>query len=359
MTVAIAAGGTGGHLFPGIALAERFQMFHPDVDLLFIGTNRGLEARVVPTYGWRLAIVNALPFKGQKRRNQIGALLYLLLGFGKALLLLIRERVKLVIGIGGYVSGPVMLAAWILRVPRVIVEPNAIAGLANRWLGRIALRVFVAFPETARFFDQQKIMRVGNPLRTNMMRVRSYHPPAPDGEVVIACLGGSQGALRLNQLMVESLESLRPIAGRIRCIHQIGPREDKDKIVHAYATAHIKADVVSFIDAIERVYGEAHLVIARAGATTVAELLATARPAILVPYPHATDDHQRANAEGLVHTGGGVLFLEKDLSGACLGAEIRRLIEHPQQLAKMSAALSSFGGRDAAEKIVEECWKYV
>lgn len=356
--VMIAAGGTGGHIFPGVAIAEEIQKVHPNALVSFAGTSRGLEARLLPKLGWRLVLLRSSSIKDQRGIGKLFAWVRLPLSILQAFGILCKERPDLIISIGGYAAGPLSLVAWVMCIPFVIVEPNAIAGFTHRLLGRFARRAFVAFSETLAYFPSGRAVISGNPVRSEVLAVCSEGKDRSDKTTVFV-FGGSQGAMRLNRSMVEALPVLAGICDRVRIVHQVGTKDDVDVIWRAYLDAHIDAKVFAFSESIWECYAKADLVIARAGATTVAELSALELPSILVPYPYAADDHQRANAKAMVHNGGAIMILDSECTGERLAQEIKRFIEDPKQLDKMHLALKNMGRPNAAKVIVEESWKLV
>lgn len=356
--VLIAAGGTGGHVFPGIAIAEEMRRLHPEVRLCFAGTERGIEAQVLSPLGWPLVLMRSQSIKDRRGIGRWLAFARLPFSVLAGLRILWSERPRLLICVGGYAAGPLAIAAWLSRVPFVIVEPNAIAGFTNRRLGRRAKRVFVAFEEARPSFPPERVIVSGNPVRKEVLSTR--RPDAPiAGEITFFVFGGSQGARTLNRAMVAALPSLSEVKGGLRVLHQTGNNDDPGAIARAYQDAGIEAKVFPFTERIWECYREADVVVARAGATTVAELLALGLPSILVPYPYAADDHQRANALGLTRTGGAVLIADADLTGERLAKEIRSFIDRPSRVEAMRAALKKAGRTDAAKVIVEESWKFV
>ncbi|MBI4126924.1 MAG: undecaprenyldiphospho-muramoylpentapeptide beta-N-acetylglucosaminyltransferase [Deltaproteobacteria bacterium] len=376
MRVLIAAGGTGGTLYPGIALAQGIVRRAPDADVVFVGAGRPVETLALRGTPWRLVTLAMPRIKGQSLIVRLWTILQLPVVLIRALLLVRRLRPSLVLGIGGYAAGPVPLAAALQGIPMAIVVPDAIPGLANRWLARFARRIFLGFREAASFFPAHKVRVTGNPvreevltcsngpLRANPQRVthsivtrEAFRADRPVASFTVLCSGGSQGARSLNRAVVEALPHLRTLAGKIVFIHQVGAKEDLKRIESAYRVAGFAADVTPFIDRMWESLARADLVITRAGASTIAELMALAKPAILVPYPFAADDHQRANAEVIARLGGAIMILDRDLSGERLASEIMRFVTHPELLDNMQVALKKDDAAQASDRIVEECWK--
>jgi len=349
----VAGGGTGGHVFPGIALAEEVVTRHPRNDVLFVGTARGLEAQVVPAAGFPIELVDV---KGLKGKGLLGALQNLLLlprAFLRSLSILRAWRPDVVVGVGGYASGPLVLAAWCLRIPTAVQEQNAAAGLTNRILGVFVKAAFTAFPEAARHFPRRKVFQLGNPIRRqlleNFMRPEADHPRAR-----LLVFGGSQGAHALNMRVVEALPHLADLKDKLAVVHQTGAR-DKEQVERGYRAVGFEPDVRDFITDMSRAYAEADLVLCRAGATTLAELTVCKKPSILVPFPAAADNHQVLNALSLVNAGAAVMIEERDLTGELLAAEIRAVLANPERRHKMSRAAGRLGAPAAAREIADVC----
>ncbi len=354
MKVMIACGGTGGHLFPGIAIAEAVRSSRPDTAIIFAGTERGFESGIIPKMGWPLISVGSTSIKDRKGLGRIAAYARIPFSIISSLKVIRRERPDMFIGVGGYAAGPLSLASALMKIPTAIVEPNAIAGFTNRILGRFVDRVYTGFPEASEFFPRNKVMLTGNPVREEILSLKqkSNGTRTP---VTIFCFGGSQGALALNRAVVGSLPHLAALKDRIRFIHQVGSNEDIDAVRRSYAENGFEADVFTFTDSIWECYEKADMVISRAGATTVAEVSVMGMPAIFVPYPYAADDHQRANAESLVRRDGAVMILQHELSGERLAVEIKKMTS--ERLSAMCAASARAGKRDAATRIVEDSFK--
>lgn len=349
----LAAGGTGGHLFPGIAVAEAVQRYEAGAEVLFIGTANGLEKEMLPRLGFPLRLIPAEQLRGRNIWGMARAVWAALRGLGAAWRVIREFTPDLIFSIGGYASGPTVLAGWVRRVPCVLLEPNAIPGLANRILGRFATRICVGFPRTVQFFPRQKAVYTGNPLRADLSAPAETQPVAAK-ECTLLIFGGSAGARRLNQTVPPALAHLRQNGQPGRIIHQTG-KADYDEVRAAYARYHLKAEVVPFIENMRDVYDAADLVICRAGAMTLAELTALGKPAILIPYPYAADDHQRANAEVLVQAGAARMILDAELTPSRLSQEIGELLRDPSRLAAMARASAALGRPDATAAVVREC----
>jgi UDP-N-acetylglucosamine--N-acetylmuramyl-(pentapeptide) pyrophosphoryl-undecaprenol N-acetylglucosamine transferase len=349
--VLIAGGGTGGHLFPGIALAEEVVTRHPKNDVVFVGTDRGLEARVVPQNGFVFEAIKSRGLKGMGFVKLVLGLLLLPLSFFSAIRLLRKYKPDVVVGVGGYSSGPVVLAAWLLRIPTAIQEQNALPGLTNKVLGKFVDAVFVSFEAAIPFFPYKRAHVLGNPIRKglleNFLRPRTVHE-----SFTLLIFGGSLGARGLNNRVLEALPFLEDLKGQLSIIHQTG-KNDLETVKQGYAARNYPADVREFIDDMAGAYLGASLVLCRAGATTLAELTICKKASILVPFPHATDDHQAVNAQVLVDAGAALMFCEGELTGEKLAAAIRELKADPARLSKMEKAAGGLGRPEAAREIAD------
>ncbi|WP_426745381.1 undecaprenyldiphospho-muramoylpentapeptide beta-N-acetylglucosaminyltransferase [Myxococcus faecalis] len=353
MKVLIAGGGTGGHLFPGIALAEEVVTRHHANEVVFVGTERGLEARVVPREGYPLELVKVQGLKGKGFFSLLKALIALPLAFIESFRILARQKPDVVVGVGGYASGPVVLAAWLMGIPTAIQEQNALPGLTNKVLGKVVRVVFIAFEEARQFFPEKKVQLIGNPIRRKLMDnyLRSH---VAHEHFSVLVFGGSLGARGLNQRMLEALDSLGDLKGELRFVHQTG-KNDLEMVRKGYQDKGFDAEVVEFIDDMSSAYAKADLVICRAGATTLAELTVCKKASILVPFPHATDDHQTVNARALVDAGAALMFQESELTGAKLAETLRALKAHPERLKGMEKKAALLGRPEAAKELADVC----
>ena len=351
MRVLIAGGGTGGHLFPGIALAEEIVTRHPKNDVVFVGTDRGLEARVVPQNGFVFEAIKSQGLKGMGPVKLLIGLLLLPVSFFSAIGLLRKYRPDVVVGVGGYSSGPVVLMAWLLRIPTAIQEQNALPGFTNKVLGKFVNAIFVSFEAAIQFFPQARAYPLGNPIRRalleNFLRSKTKHE-----RFTVLIFGGSLGARGINTRVVEALPFLKDLKDQLHVIHQTG-KNDLETVKKGYADADFPADVREFIDDMAGAYLGADLVLCRAGATTLAELTVCKKASILVPFPHATDDHQAVNAKALVDAGAAIMFRESELTGEKLAAAIRGLKNDPARLQKMEKAAGILGRPEAAGEIAQ------
>lgn len=346
--VIIAGGGTGGHIYPGVAIAEEFRRRDPQAEVLFVGTARGMETRIVPREGFRLELIEVAALKRVGLRRQLKTLVLLPRSFIEVRSLINRFRPDVVIGVGGYASGPVGLVAALMGVPTMVAEQNALPGFTNRVLARFVRAAAVSFEEAKRYFGG-KAEVTGNPVRAEFFEVPEKQP----GEVVeILITGGSQGARAINDAMIDALLMLSGESGRLSFVHQTGEK-DYERVRAAYEKYGVKAEVRTFIERMVDEFARADLVICRAGATTVAELAAAGRPAIFIPFPFAADDHQRKNAEAVERAGGGRVIPQSELTPERLADELLRLVRAPGELMKMATASRRLAHRDAAARVVD------
>ena len=347
--IVIAGGGTGGHLYPGIAVAREVIRRQPDAVVTFAGTARGIEARVIPREGFALDVLRSTGLKGASPAAMARGLALLPLSGADAWRILSRRRPDLVIGVGGYSSGPVVALAAARGIPTLLLEQNAVPGFTNRALARFVSAAAVTFESTVSYFGRRGFV-AGNPVRPEFFDRGDSHAAAGPPRVLI--FGGSQGAHAINLACMEAAPLLAADGGRVAITHQTGER-DLDRVRDAYGRAGLDARVEPFLYAMDREIRDADLVISRAGATTIAELAAAGKPAVLVPLPTAADDHQRRNAEVLREAGAVEVIEEKDLTGARLAERIVRLSADPARLAAMSDAARRMARPDAARIIVD------
>jgi UDP-N-acetylglucosamine--N-acetylmuramyl-(pentapeptide) pyrophosphoryl-undecaprenol N-acetylglucosamine transferase len=344
----IAGGGTGGHLFPGIAVAEAARRRYPDAAVLFVGSARGIEAGAVPAAGFALETLPVTPLRGRGFGAAVGALGALVAAIARARAIVRRFAPDAVIGLGGYASAPAVVAGRLARRPIVLLEQNARPGLTTRVLARLADRVCVSFPDSARHLPPGKAVVTGNPVR---WRASTAAPGTGRTGLSILIVGGSAGARRLNDAGPVMAAALADVAG-LRVVHQTGAA-DEAAVRAAYGARGIAVDVRAFIADMGEAYAAADLVVCRAGATTLAELAGLGKPAILVPYPYAADDHQRANAESLVGAAAARMVLDADASGERLASEVRALAASPGLREEMGRRIRAFARPDAAEHVLD------
>jgi UDP-N-acetylglucosamine--N-acetylmuramyl-(pentapeptide) pyrophosphoryl-undecaprenol N-acetylglucosamine transferase len=347
--IVIAGGGTGGHLYPGIAVARELRRRLPEVHVTFAGTARGIESRVVPREGFELDLLRSTGLKGMSLTSVARGLSLLPLSGLDAWSIVSRRRPQLVIGVGGYSSGPVVLVAALRRIPTLLLEQNAVPGFTNRTLAPFVSAAALTFESSISYFGRRGFV-TGNPVRPEF-----FDPtPAPSsGPPRILIFGGSQGAHAINMAMVEAAPRLAAHPGGLAITHQTGER-DLERVRDAYRRAGLEARVEPFIFTMDREMKSADLVICRAGATTLAELTACGRPSLLVPLPTATDDHQRRNAEALVVAGAAESIDQARLTADLLAERIIAIATDPARRQAMSAAASTLARPDAAKAIVEK-----
>ncbi len=352
----IAGGGTGGHVTPALALAETIAARGDAVRIL--GSERGLETRLVPEAGFELVALPARQVMGQKVGARLRAVVDLARGCVAAWRALGAFSADIVVSVGGYASVPAVAAAYLRRLPIALVEPNAVPGRANRAAARVAARIFVQFDEAAAVLGGSRragaLRTVGIPLRPGLIDAFARGParraPAPPFRLLVA--GGSQGARQINEAMIEAAVILDHTT--LEVFHQTGDA-DRERVAEAYRTAGIRAEVVAFERDMPARYRWADFAVCRAGALTVAELAMAALPGLLVPYPYAADDHQAANARSLSRAGAARVLDAKSLTGADLARELADLLAAPAEIVAMSAAAGKLARPDAAARIVEEC----
>jgi UDP-N-acetylglucosamine--N-acetylmuramyl-(pentapeptide) pyrophosphoryl-undecaprenol N-acetylglucosamine transferase len=356
MKCVIAGGGTGGHLFPGMAIAEAFIDRETGNEVLFIGTERGIEARVLAGGRFPLKMIHAMPIKGRSFTGKLRALWALPKAIAEALAILKEFRPQIVLGVGGYASGPGVLAAFLLRTKRAIHEQNVIPGMTNRFLKGFSQRIFISFEEAKRYFPARKTVVTGNPIRKEIAVSASLRERGARFTILI--FGGSAGAHRINAAVMEALDSLQERRSSLTFIHQTG-KEDFSLVSRSYEKKGFEAEVLPFIDEMARCYRRADLVICRSGASTVAELAVCAKAAILIPYPHAAHNHQWMNAKRLVDLGAARMIVDEELNGPSLSKAILHLYHTPEERERMEEVIRRIGRPRAAEEIVEHCYELV
>jgi UDP-N-acetylglucosamine--N-acetylmuramyl-(pentapeptide) pyrophosphoryl-undecaprenol N-acetylglucosamine transferase len=364
-TLMIAGGGTGGHIYPAIAIAQEFLGRGGDRRVVFVGTPYGLEKTIVPGAGFPLELISVGGLKGKGPLDLVKNLARLPLGFVQAWRLIGKHRPAVALGVGGYSSGPVLLAARLRGVPTVIHEQNAFPGLTNRLLARIVTGVGVAFADAGARMKRRDAVVTGNPIRREFFEVGAPHPaltrhplPASGARDLVATrrlliFGGSQGSHILNEAMAGALLFLARLKGRLDIVHQTGPRELEIVRAAYKASAFADARVVPYLDPIVGEIAAADLVVSRAGAMTIGELAAVGRAAILVPFAAATNNHQELNARVVEQAGGAIVITESQLSPERLGLAIAEVINDPDRAARMGAAAHALAAPDATKKIVD------
>ena len=346
-TILIAAGGTGGHLFPGIAVADELKARDPETRVVFVGTPRGLESRLVPKAGYELEMLPILPLNGVGFVRMVKGVLALPWAMVKAVQLVRRRRPEAVLGVGGYAGGPIVLVAALLRIPTVVLEPNAKPGFTNRVLKPFVRHAACSYEETRRLFGSKGVV-TGNPVRGGFAKLApKWHVPP----LTLLTFGGSQGARIINRTLVAAIPRL-PGPEQLKLVHQTGPAS-RDEVAEGYNAAGRKAEVLAFLDDMETRFAQADLVLCRSGATTAAELTAAGKASVLVPFARAADDHQRGNARALEAAGAARMIEEKDLTPERLAAVVTELLSDPTKLTTMEEAARKLARPDAAARVAD------
>jgi UDP-N-acetylglucosamine--N-acetylmuramyl-(pentapeptide) pyrophosphoryl-undecaprenol N-acetylglucosamine transferase len=354
MRVIFAGGGTGGHLFPGLAVAKALRRCEPSIEIIFIGTGRGLEEKVLKGE-FEFRAINAAGLAGTGWWQKIKGLWLVIQATQQSLRLLKEIEPVLVFGLGGYSSGPVGFAAYLKGIPVVLQEQNLLPGLTNRMLGRIARIVFISFEGSAPYFAKTETVLAGNPVRLEML---NEPPRTPNGTFSLLITGGSQGSRFINYTVVEALKQLTELKDSLCVTHQTGS-ERYDEIQSIYSNLPFQATVQPFIQDMGRAYGQADLIIGRAGASTIAEITALRKAALLIPYPFASHNHQEKNARFLEERNAAKVMLEQELTPEVLADTIRDLYEHPEELALMRKRSGELGKPHAAESIARIVQEYL
>ena len=357
--VVIAGGGTGGHLYPGVAVARELLRREADAVVTFAGTARGLEARLIPQEGFELDVIRSAGLKGRSIVTALRGLAIVPVSLADAWALLSRRRPHVVVGVGGYSSGPVVLTAALRGIPTMLLEQNAIPGLTNRLLARVVRAAALTYDDVGNYFGRRGFV-TGNPVRPEFFdspipdsqsKITDSRFPFPDRRRILV-LGGSQGAHAINTAVVAAAAELGRRHPGLEIIHQTGPRDLVD-VREGYAHAGVDARAESFITGVADEMRAADLVICRAGATTLAELAAVGRTAVLVPFPKATDDHQKKNAQVLVDGGAADMLEERHLTAERLVESVSALLSNRERRDAMARRMMVFARPDAASRIVD------
>lgn len=356
MKVIIAGGGTGGHLFPGIALAESLIEKYPEAQIIFVGTPKGLEAKVIPKTGYQLNFISVRGFVGKSLNEKVKSLMSLLKSMFESKNIVDSFSPDIVFGVGGYASFPIVLTASLKKIPTIILEQNTVPGLANKLLSKIVSAVAITYPETMEYFQREKTYLTGTPIRMRILEGDKQKAKKlfniEEGRITILILGGSLGARKINKAMTEGLSYLLPFKNKIQIIHQTG-ESDYNWVSNEYKNLTFRATVLPFIYDMVEAYSVADLVISRAGASTVAELTAIGKASILIPYPYAAYNHQEMNARRLLSRGACELILDRELNGEVLAKKINKILTNPEIMKEMEMASRAFGKPHAGEKIIE------
>ncbi len=357
MRVLIAAGGTGGHIYPGIAVAREVMRRDPASEVRFVGTARGLENRLVPQAGFELSLIESAGLKNVGVAARVRGLWLLPKSFVAARRLLRQFKPDIVVGAGGYVSGPVLLTAALLRIPTLVMESNALPGWTNRVLARFVDRAAVSFEKSLPYFRGKGVV-TGNPVRREFFDIPPKTRDATRFSILV--FGGSQGARAINEAMVAALPNLEEHMSVLFITHQTG-EADFERVRRGYVDAGWgeQADVRRYIDDMVKEFADADLVVCRAGATTSAELVAAGKASIMIPFPFAADDHQRKNAEALEAAGASRMILQQELTGERLAREIHALTSDTEAITRMEQASRKLARGDAAKTTVDLMGKLI
>lgn len=352
MRCLIAGGGTGGHLFPGIAVAREVATRYPDAHIRFVVGHGRMESEILARYGYSVASIDVEGLKGRGVKKGMSVMVRLPKSIFQSAAILRKFAPYWVLGVGGYSAGPVCLAARLMGIPTAIHEQNSFPGLTNRLLSRVVSKVLVSFEESRGHFKREKVVLTGNPVRRELLST----PEGQDkgvGDFTILVVGGSQGARAVNIAVAGALDVLKDGGEYPRVIHQTGEL-DHDRVVEDYRRRGIKGEIVPFIQDMAAAYGRADLVVSRAGATTIFELAALGKPSILIPYPYAANQHQEINATCLAAGGGAIMIPQRALTGEALAEVLTRYISDPRALQAMGRAALKMARPDAAARIVDE-----
>lgn len=359
----IAGGGTGGHLFPGIAIAQELMARNSKNSVIFVGSGKPIEIDMLSKTGFEHKRITVEGFKGLGLWKKAVSILKIPKGIFESLMILRRFRPDLVIGVGGYAAGPLAIGAWLLGIKIVLHEQNILPGMTNRILSRLADRIYVSFNDTPAGLNPKKIRFAGNPVRKEILqcaksqKVDRNDDPVSGRRFTVLIIGGSQGAHSINMAILEAIEHFNEKNG-LFFVHQTGP-QDEAIVKNAYMLRAIPSEVQAFFTDMARQYQNANLVICRAGATTVAEVTAIGKGVIFIPFPHAADNHQVLNARSLEKNGAAEMILEKDLNGKALAERINYYASNPKDLHLMASRSRSFGRPDAAAFIVDDLYELI
>ncbi|MEN6469489.1 MAG: undecaprenyldiphospho-muramoylpentapeptide beta-N-acetylglucosaminyltransferase [Smithella sp.] len=357
MRIVIAGGGTGGHLFPGIAVAEEFLKRDPQSRVIFIGTKRGIEHRLLGPLGYELKEIDVEGLKGRGVKALIKGVYAIPNSMWQSRRILADFRPHVVIGVGGYASGPAVLTAYLMGIPTAIAEQNALPGNTNRILGKFVRKIFVTYEQSKNLFAAAKVTVTGNPVRAAIAEGLGQTKEKKTGRRILI-FGGSQGAAAINKTVAAMLPLWRKMKNQVSVVHQTGER-DLAMTKQAYEQYGIEAQVSPFIVDMVSAYQAADLIICRAGATSLAEITVAGKASILIPFPFAADDHQTLNAKAMVEAGAAAMIRESELTAEKLYSVVEDLLGDEQKLRDMEVQSKKLGRPDAAARIVDACLQFV
>lgn len=356
MRVLIAGGGTGGHLFPGIALASDIKEKYPDAKIVFVGTEKGLEAKVIPKIGYELKFISVRGFIGKTLNEKAKSLWRVVKSLQESRKIIKTISPDIVFGVGGYASFPCVLLASLKKIPTIILEQNTVPGLANKILANFVTAIAITYPETIDYFPKEKVYLTGTPIRREILKGDRQKARKifnlDEGRLTLLIFGGSSGARKINMATLEALSYLLPLKDMIQIIHQTG-ESDYSWVSREYKNFQLKATILPFIYEMAEAYSVADLVVCRAGASTVAEITALGKASILIPYPYAAYNHQEMNARRLLSRGACEMILDRELNGEVLAKKIIKILNEPNIKKEMEMASYVFGKANAGEKIIE------
>lgn len=355
--VIIAGGGTGGHLFPGIAVGKALLKRYPETDILFVTAGRDIETRILEGNGFKHKSITVEGIKGRGMMRSSRALLKLPCSLFQCLAIIKKMSPDIILGVGGYSSGPVCISGRLMGIPVAIHEQNSYPGLTNRLLSRIVSRIFISFEDSMQYFPGGRIVFTGNPVRDEFIKQEDY-PQDEKRPFTIFVTGGSQGAVAVNSVFIDALKILKQKKLDVDVIHHAG-QVDYDRVVREYRINGINGEIFPFIDNMADAYGRSDIFIGRAGAGTIFELAAMGRPSILIPLPNSANRHQESNAMSLVNAGGAIMFLQDEMSGETMADQLIKLMNDRASLKRMGENARMVAKVDAAELIVDEMCKLV
>jgi UDP-N-acetylglucosamine--N-acetylmuramyl-(pentapeptide) pyrophosphoryl-undecaprenol N-acetylglucosamine transferase len=326
------------------------------IEITFVGTKQGIESKVLPGEGFKLKTIISSGLLGKRGLNRWISWSKLPVGATQSMCFLIRNRPNLVVGVGGYVSAPLVFSAWLLRIPILIHEQNTFPGMANKWLGKIADKVAVSYKESKQFFSNKKVEVTGNMIHEKLCQPREEFPTPLKQPFGVLILGGSQGAHSINMAMVEALDLLSDRKERLHITHQTGDA-DYENVKKQYAAKGFSANVMSFATDMPARYRLASLVICRSGATTLAEITAAGKVSFLIPFPYAANNHQEHNARIIETAGAGEVILDKEISGERIAKSIKKAMDEPENFQRMENNSYRLGSRDATKKVRKICFE--